>query len=109
MTFDDILEHALALLQRRGRVSYRALQRQFGLDDAYLADLKTELITVHRLAVDQDGVMLVWTSTAGVIPEPAAPSPHQASRGHNRKTIPPRENFHQQNLVYLKLSVASSP
>ena len=46
MTFDDILEHALALLQRRGRVSYRALQRQFGLDDAYLADLKTELITV---------------------------------------------------------------
>jgi hypothetical protein len=36
MTFDEILDQALALLQRRGRLTYRALQRQFNLDDAYL-------------------------------------------------------------------------
>ena len=32
MTFDDVLEQALAMLQRRGRVSYRALKVQFQLD-----------------------------------------------------------------------------
>ena len=37
MTCEEILDHTLDMLQRRGRVSYRALQRQFGLDDAYLS------------------------------------------------------------------------
>ena len=41
MTFEEILDHAIALLQRRGRLTYRALQRQFDLDDEYLEDLKT--------------------------------------------------------------------
>ena len=36
MTFDEILDHAIEMLQNRGRVSYRALKRQFDLDDAYL-------------------------------------------------------------------------
>lgn len=31
MTFDDVLEHVLAL--RQGRGSYRALKRHFDLDD----------------------------------------------------------------------------
>ena len=44
MTFDEILEHVLEMLQRRGRVSYRALKRQFDLDDAYLEDLKAEIV-----------------------------------------------------------------
>ena len=64
MTFDEVLDHVLEMLQRRGRVSYRALKRQFDLDDAYLADLKAEIIEVHQLAVDQDGTMLVWTGAA---------------------------------------------
>ena len=38
VTFDEVLEQALEMLQRRGRVSYRALKRQFQLDDAYLED-----------------------------------------------------------------------
>jgi hypothetical protein len=29
MTFEEILDHAMAMLQRRGRVTYRTLQRQF--------------------------------------------------------------------------------
>src|SRR5262245_11464531 len=61
MTFDEVLDQVLEMLQRRGRVSYRALKRQFDLDDAYLADLKAEIVEVHQLAVDQDGTMLVWT------------------------------------------------
>jgi hypothetical protein len=37
MTFDDLLAQILTLLQQQGRVSYGALKRRFGLDDAYLA------------------------------------------------------------------------
>ena len=77
MTFDDILEQAIAMLQRRKRLSYRALKRQFDLDDEYLEDLKLELIKVQQLAVDQDGEMLVWTGEAGTksefISSPFAP------------------------------------
>ena len=36
MTFEEILDHALAMLQRRGRVTYRALKLQFTLDDDQL-------------------------------------------------------------------------
>jgi class 3 adenylate cyclase/tetratricopeptide (TPR) repeat protein len=68
MTFDEILDQTIAMLQRRRRVSYRALKRQFTLDEEYLEDLKHEIITVHRLAVDQDGEMLVWASDIAFAP-----------------------------------------
>jgi class 3 adenylate cyclase/tetratricopeptide (TPR) repeat protein len=64
MTFEEILNQAMALLQRQGRVSYRALKRQFDLDEAYVEDLKLELIEVHQVAVDQDNTMLVWIGGA---------------------------------------------
>ena len=51
----------LALLQRDGRVSYRALKRRFELDEDYLEDLKAEIIQAKKLAVDEDGAVLVWT------------------------------------------------
>jgi len=43
MTFDEILDQAITLLRRQGRVSYPALKIRFGLDDAYLEALKAEL------------------------------------------------------------------
>jgi len=75
MDFYAVLDQALALLRQRGRVSYRALKRQFDLDDAYLDDLKVEIIEVQQWAVDQDGTMLVWT---GDTASAAAPEPVQA-------------------------------
>ena len=72
MTFEEILNQAMALLQRQGRVSYRALKRQFDLDEAYVEDLKLELIEVHQVAVDQDNTMLVWTGGAGASPPSVA-------------------------------------
>jgi class 3 adenylate cyclase/predicted ATPase len=77
MIFDEVLDRVLEMLQRRGRVSYRALKRQFDLDDAYLADLKAEIIDVHQLAVDQDGTMLVWTGAATASATPPQRSQHQ--------------------------------
>ena len=64
MDFYAVLDQVLAVLRQRGRVSYRALKRQFVLDDAYLDDLKVEIIEVYQCAVDQQGTMLVWTGDA---------------------------------------------
>src|SRR5205823_4994208 len=68
MTFEEILDQAIAMLQRRGRLTYGALKRQFQLDDAYLEDLKAELIEGQRLAVDEDGRVLVWMGDAVTAP-----------------------------------------
>jgi class 3 adenylate cyclase/predicted ATPase len=68
MDFYALLDHVIALLRSRRRVSYGALKRQFGLDDAYLEDLKVELVEIHQVAVDQDGKMLVWTGVADTTP-----------------------------------------
>jgi hypothetical protein len=40
MTFEEILDQAIAMLQRRGRLTYRTLKREFQLDDAALDDVK---------------------------------------------------------------------
>ena len=68
MDFYAVLDQVLALLRQRGRISYRALKRQFDLDDAYLDDLKVEIIEVQRLAVDEDGRVLVWAGNADTPP-----------------------------------------
>jgi class 3 adenylate cyclase/tetratricopeptide (TPR) repeat protein len=64
MTFEEILDQAMAMLQRRGRLTYSTLKRQFQLDDAALEDLKDELIYGQRLAVDEDERVLVWRGEA---------------------------------------------
>src|SRR5205823_14151337 len=61
MNFDETLARVLELLQREGRVSYRALRRRFDLDEEYLDDLKAEVIQAKKLAVDEDGAVLGWT------------------------------------------------
>jgi class 3 adenylate cyclase/tetratricopeptide (TPR) repeat protein len=70
MTFEEIVDQALAMLQRRGRVAYRTLKRQFNLDDAALEDLKVELIEAQRVAADEDGNVLVWTGGTASPPTP---------------------------------------
>jgi class 3 adenylate cyclase len=75
MDFYAVLDQVLALLRQRGRVSYRALKRQFDLDDAYLDDLKVEIIEVQQCARDQEGTMVVWT---GEVASAATPEPVQA-------------------------------
>jgi hypothetical protein len=61
MTFEEILDQALDMLRRRGRVTYGALQRQFALDDAYLADLKDAMLYANSRIVDDAGRGLRWT------------------------------------------------
>src|SRR5262249_32885324 len=72
MTFKEVLAQVIDWLQQDKRITYRALKRQFDLDDAYLEDLKAELIQAKQLAVDEDGAVLVWAG-ASAIAEPTAP------------------------------------
>ena len=76
VTFKEVLAQVLEQLQQDKRLSYRALKRQFALDDDYLDDLKAEFIEVRRVAVEEDGRVLVWTGDAG--PAPVAELPPQA-------------------------------
>src|SRR5262245_8611127 len=76
MTFEEILDQAIAMLQRRGRLTYGTLKRQFQLEDAALGDLTNELIKGQRLARDEDGEVLVWSGATVPLPPPAtAPAP----------------------------------
>ena len=82
MTFYEVLEQVVTLLQRHGRMSYRALTRQFQLDEAYLADLKAELVDIQRVAVDHDGIMLVWTGDAPAALPPVTSAPASERPAH---------------------------
>jgi class 3 adenylate cyclase len=68
VTFDEVLAQVVELLRREGRVSYRALRRRFDLDEEYLEDVKAEIIQAKRLAMDEEGAVLVWTGDAAMAP-----------------------------------------
>src|SRR6267142_3262250 len=76
MTFEELLDQVLTLLQRRSRVSYRAVQRQFDLDDVTLEDVKAELLYAHPEQVGDDGRGLIWTGVAGATQTTPTGSPH---------------------------------
>jgi class 3 adenylate cyclase/tetratricopeptide (TPR) repeat protein len=75
MTFDELLTQVYDLLQRQGRLSYRALKARFQLDDDLLEALKDELIYAQRVAADEDGRVVVWmgetASPSALGPAPA--------------------------------------
>jgi class 3 adenylate cyclase/predicted ATPase len=81
MTFEEILDQAIAMLQRRGRLTYGALQRQFQLDDATLDDLKEQLLYAHPQVVDDAGRGLVWNGETAVSPTTVPPVSPSAPPG----------------------------
>ena len=74
MSFEELLDQAIAMLRRRGRVTYRTLKLQFDLDDDHLDALKEELLYSQSQVRDEDGRGLVWTGdtspTATSLPWP---------------------------------------
>ena len=100
MDYQAVLAQVLALLQEEQRVAYRVLKRQFQLDDELLEDLKDDLIYAKKLAVDEDGRVLVWTGgtasapiTASPVPPPATPdvSPTQVGASPGKPALPEAE------------------
>ncbi len=84
MEFAEILAQVITLLQRQGRVSYGALKRRLKLDDDYLEDLKIELVEAQRLAIDENGRILVWIGDQGSTPLLA----HSPSKTQPRRQSP---------------------
>jgi class 3 adenylate cyclase len=110
MTFEEMLDQAMAMLQRRGRLTYRILKLHFQLDDEHLEALKDELIYGQRLAVDEDGRVLVWTGGADV-PQPAqshAPLATPAPRVEAAPAVPPPPDAERLQLTVLFCDLVDS-
>jgi class 3 adenylate cyclase len=82
MTFKEVLAQVIDWLQQDKRITYRALQRQFDLDDAYLEDLKEELIEAKQIAKDENERVLVWLGADETPPASTAtpPAPPKATQ-----------------------------
>lgn len=80
-SFFDTLAGVQSLLKQHGRLSERALRRQFPLDDATWADLKSELVEVMGAAREHQSGVLMWNGPPAAVPA-AGPSPVA--------TVPPR-------------------
>ena len=63
MTFEQMLDQAMAMLQRRGRVTYQTLRLQFQLDEEHLEALKDALLYTDPQVHNDAGRGLVWTHT----------------------------------------------
>jgi class 3 adenylate cyclase/predicted ATPase len=118
MTFEEILDQAIAMLQRRGRVTYRLLKRQFQLDDDTLGDLLAELRYAHREVLSEDEQGMVWTGGAAVLPTPPPPAlqPFQPSVSQEAPapqadvtpTTPPASDAERRQLTVLFCDLADS-
>jgi class 3 adenylate cyclase len=75
MDFYEVLNEVVVLLQQHGRVSHRALKRQFGLDDDFIKDLKEELLYAHASAVQADDRGFIWIGDTASDPTPIRRSP----------------------------------
>jgi hypothetical protein len=85
MEFYEILTQVIALPQREGRVSYRALKRQFNLDDDFLEDMKAEVAASASLQESRDrtdggDLSLGWMGTDGY---------QGAAQIHKRRAVAP--------------------
>jgi class 3 adenylate cyclase/predicted ATPase len=73
MDYEAVLAHVLALLQQEQRLSYRVLKLRLQLDDDLLEALKDDLIYAKKLAMDEEGRVLVWTGGTSSAPTTASP------------------------------------
>src|SRR5215510_8312353 len=92
MTFDDILQQVITLLQRQRRVSYRALKRRFDLDEDYLEDVKVELIKAQHLARDEEGEILVWVGASEDASVSTSPPIQATSQPPAQQDQPPQQS-----------------
>jgi hypothetical protein len=102
VTFKEILDQALGMLQLRGRVNYRALKLQFSLDDDRLEALKEELLYAHAHVVDDEGRGLVWTGETCPTPTSEGPlAPNQERAPLSYTPSHPTEKILEARLVLL--------
>jgi class 3 adenylate cyclase len=118
MDFYAVLDQVVALLQRRGRVTYNALKLQFDMDDDQLAVLKDELLYAHPQVVEDAGRGLRWTSNTAAPQTPASPTPQHApppvspaddsSQWASPPTTPPPADAERRQLTVLFCDLVDS-
>jgi len=118
MDFYTVLDQVLTLLRQRGRVSYRALKRQFQLDDETLADLIAELLYAYRPVVEEEEYGLVWCGDVSTDPEDPSPAlqpePPSAiqdtpnTRSASPPTTPPHPEAERRQLTVLFCDLVDS-
>jgi TOMM system kinase/cyclase fusion protein len=91
MDFYAVLDQVVALLRSRRRVSYRALKRQFALDDELLADLRAELRYAHYPIEEDHDQGLVWTGETAPPSEHTPPPPRPETEHAPHAERPPAE------------------
>jgi hypothetical protein len=89
MDYDAIVTQALTLLQREQRLSYRVLKLRLQIDDDLLEALKDDLIYAKKLAVDEDGRVLVWTGGTSARPRSIVLFGQMTHRGTGATIHPP--------------------
>ena len=87
MDFYTLLDQVVDLLRQRQRITYRALQRQFQLDEETLHDLTDALLYAHPQIREDAGHGFVWTREAGGTPALVPSSP--PARCHPRASGEP--------------------
>src|SRR6516164_8647424 len=114
MDYDAVLAQVIALLQQEQRVAYRLLKRRLQLDDETLEDLKDDLIYAKKLAVDEDGRVLVWTGGTSSAPPPASSVPLPATsavspaQGEAAPVAPPSPDAERRQLTVLFCDLVDS-
>lgn len=59
MDIEDLIDKAVAILERRGKISLSALKLGLSIDDEVMAVIRDELVDVLGVAEDRDGKVLV--------------------------------------------------
>ena len=118
MDYDAVLAHVLALLQQEQRIAYRVLKRRLQLDDEILEELKDDLIYAKKLAVDEEGKVLVWTGGATMLPrtppsdpqpgQPAIPQDAHPSHVETAPASPPVPNAERRQLTLMFCDLVDS-
>jgi class 3 adenylate cyclase/tetratricopeptide (TPR) repeat protein len=118
MDYNAVLAHVLALLQQEQRIAYRVLKRRLQLDDEILEDLKDDLIYAKKLAVDEEGRVLVWTGGAAMLPrtppsepqlgQPAIPQDAHSSYVETSPGRPPAPNAERRQLTVMFCDLVDS-
>src|SRR6516225_4936402 len=114
MTFEEILDQAMAMLQRRGRVTYRTLRLQFRLDEEQLEALKDELLFAHPQVHDEAERGLVWTGGTDLTPATAPRAPQPTTQDASRAqvevapTVPPPPDAERRQLTVMFCDLVES-